>query len=290
MPKGASMQHKLFPKLLALARAGVYPLMVGPAGTGKSHAARAAASAMGRSYADQSLSAGVSESALTGWLLPVKEGMTCAYVPSPFVTAYEAGNAVFLFDEIDAASPDMLVILNGALANGGFTVPQRFDRPYVTRGDALALMGAANTINGADDSYGARMAMDAATKNRFYPLHWAHDDALEAHMLGLPTRQRYWKPEGRTDWSADPEAWAKASTTAKAWVGKVRTTIDRMKLSHVFSMRQAVMYQKALSVGCTHREIREDLLMGWGPDEIAKLPADAQPKNAPAVGAEVEGV
>jgi MoxR-like ATPase len=232
----------------------------------------------------------VSESALTGWLLPIKEGSTCAYVPSPFVTAYEEGAYVFLFDEVDAASPDMLVILNGALANGGFTVPQRFTAPYVRRGDDLSLMGAANTTGGADDSYSARSPIDKATLNRFYPIFWPHDDALESYMMGLPSRQRYWTPQGVTEWTGKDAEWVKSSQAAKAWCATVRGVIERNKLAHVFSSRQSMMYQAALRAGCTHAEVRTDLLHGWGPDEVAKLPESAKPKNAPVVGAEVEGV
>jgi hypothetical protein len=278
--------HRLQPKLLALLCAGAQPLLIGPAGTGKSHAAKASAEALGRAFGSASLSAGVSESALMGWLLPVGEGGRFGYVPSPFVRLYEAGNSVFLFDEMDAASPDMLVITNSATANGGFTVPQRYESSWVARGDNAAIVGACNAPNGADDMYSARSPIDAATLNRFYPLHWGHDATLERHIAGLPVQQRYWAPKGLTgaEWTADK--WQAATHAAIEWVDGVRTVISTNALPRVFSMRQVVQYQQALSVGCTHREIREDLLFGWSADELAKLPAAHQPKNAPAAGAE----
>jgi len=282
--KGDAVQHRLAPKLLALLAAGAQPLLVGPAGTGKSHAARAAAQTLGYAYGDQSLSAGVSESALMGWLLPRTDGPGFAYMPSPFVRLYEAGHSLFLLDEMDAASPDMLVIANAALSNGGFTVPQRQEAPYVARGQNALIMGACNTINGADEQYSARVQIDAATANRFYTLIWPHDPRLERALAGLPAKQRYWKPEGITAWT--PEQWHNATESAIAWVDTVRATINANALQRVFSMRQVRMYQQALSAGCTHKEIREDLLMAWAPDEIAKLPPTAQPKNAPQAGNE----
>ena len=282
--KGREVQHWLAPKLLALLMAGAQPLLVGPAGTGKSHAARAAALALGFAYGDQSLSAGVSESALMGWLLPRTDGPGFAYMPSPFVRLYEAGRSLFLLDELDAAAPDMLVIANAALSNGGFTVPQRTEAPYVTRGPEALIMAAANTVNGADEQYSARSQIDAATANRFYPLAWGHDPRLERSLAGLPVKQRYWKPEGLTAWT--PEQWARATECAISWVDAVRATINKNALQRVFSMRQVRMYQQALAAGCTHKEIRADLLMAWAPDEVAKLPLPAQPKHAPQAGAE----
>jgi hypothetical protein len=286
--KGDAVQHRLMPKLLALVRAGATPLLVGPAGTGKSHAAKSCAEKLGRTYGSASLSAGVSESALMGWLLPVGESGRFDYVPAPFVTLYEQGNSVFLFDEMDAASPDMLVITNGATANGGFTVPQRFACPFVKRGVHQSIIGAANTIDGADDSYSARIQMDAATLNRMYTIAWGHDPILERSIAGLPVTQRYWTPKGVTEWT--DAQWVRATEVALEWVESVRKVIGTHKLARVFSVRQTVMYQQALAAGCTHREIRDDLLMAWSPDEIAKLASRDQPKNAPVAGAESEGV
>lgn len=283
-PAKGTVMHYLAPKLHALLAAGAQPLLIGPAGTGKSHAASAAADALGLTFASQSLSAGVSESALMGWLLPRADGPGFAYFPAPFVAQYEKGQSLFLLDEMDAASPDMLVIANAALANGGFTVPQRQEAPYVKRGPSALIMGACNTINGADEQYSARGMIDAATANRFYVLQWPHDPTLERHLAGLPVKQRYWSPKGLTQWT--PEQWTRATECAIAWVDTVRQTINKNALQRVFSMRQVAQYQQALAAGCTHKEIRTDLLTAWAPDEIAKLPAAAQPKNAPLAGQE----
>jgi hypothetical protein len=287
-PRGAPIAHRLMPKLLALVAAGAQPMLIGPAGTGKSHAARAVAETLGFAFGAASLSAGVSESTLLGWLLPVGESGRFDYVPSPFVSLYESGRSVFLLDEIDAASPDMLVIANSALANGGFSVAQRFAAPYVTRGEHAVIIAAANTVDGADEMYSARSQIDAATLNRFYPLSWQHDAKLERALAHLPARQTYWTPKGRTEWTA--EAFALASECAISWIDAVRQVIQRSKLARVFSVRQTMQYQCALRAGCTHAEIRADLLLAWSPDEIAKLPPSAQPKNAPAVGDEASPV
>lgn len=155
-----------FPKLLRLAVSRKNILMVGPSGCGKTYVAGLIAKALGLNYASQSCSAGVSESAFVGWLIPIKNG-EFVHVPSQFVEMYEKGG-VFLFDEIDASDPNVLVFINQALANDHFFLPQRFDKPKVTKHKNFVAIGAANTFGtGADAMYTARNVLDEATRDRF---------------------------------------------------------------------------------------------------------------------------
>jgi hypothetical protein len=263
--KGAPVQHRLFPKLLALVAAGAQVLLLGPAGTGKSHACKAVADALGRSFGSISLSSGASESNLTGWLLPVGDNGRFSYVASPFVTQYEKGSSVFLLDEIDAASPDMLVVVNAALANGGFTLAQRFDAPAIVRGANAAVIAAANTIDGADESYSARQSMDAATLDRFYVLRWDADEVLEAALIGAAHgRQNYWKPEAAPDTS--PEC----ARFIADWVQGLRRVAGKAGIQRVVSVRMMQRYQQAIAAGCTHKEAQSDLLNGWTKDELSR--------------------
>lgn len=155
-----------FKQLLRLAASRKNILMVGPSGCGKTHVAGMLAKAMGLPYASQSCSAGVSESAFVGWLIPIKNG-EFVHVPSQFVKLYEEGG-VFLFDEMDASDPNVLVFINQALANDHFFLPQRFDKPKVVKHKDFIAVAAANTYGtGADAMYTARNALDAATLDRF---------------------------------------------------------------------------------------------------------------------------
>lgn len=156
-----------FPRLLQLAQERINIMMVGPAGCGKTHIAGQLASALELEYASQSCSAGMSESQLTGWLLPIGKSGSFTYVSSEFIRLYENGG-VFLFDEMDAADPNVLIFINQALANGQFSLPQRFDNPTIKKHKDFVAIAATNTFGGgADTMYHARNALDASTLDRF---------------------------------------------------------------------------------------------------------------------------
>ena len=155
-------------KLIAeLASIGQNVLLAGPAGCGKTFAAAEAAKALGRDFAFIGCSAGMSESQLLGWLLPTGEAGRFEYQPSAFVNAYENGG-VFLFDELDAADENVLLVLNAALANGKLSIPQRYGNPVALRHPDFACIATANTLgNGASALYTGRSALDASTLDRF---------------------------------------------------------------------------------------------------------------------------
>lgn len=156
-----------FNTLLELAQMRMNIMMVGPSGAGKTHIAGQIADALDLDFASQSCSAGMSESQLTGWLLPIEKNGVFKYVSSEFIRIYENGG-VFLFDEIDASDPNVLIFINQALANGKFTLPQRYENPVIEKHPDFIAIAAANTFgSGADAMYHARNALDAATIDRF---------------------------------------------------------------------------------------------------------------------------
>jgi MoxR-like ATPase len=156
-----------FGRMLQLAKARKNILLVGGAGAGKTFIASKLAEAIELDYASQSCSAGVSETAFTGKLLPLGANGTFEYVISDFVRIYEEGG-VFLFDEFDAADSNVLVFLNQALANDHFYVPQRIGKTKVKKHKDFIAVAAANTFgSGGDIMYSARNILDAATLDRF---------------------------------------------------------------------------------------------------------------------------
>lgn len=156
-----------FEDMIALAQERENIMMVGPAGAGKTYLAGALAKALGMNFSTQSCSAGISESAFSGWLLPTGEGGNFEHNSVPFLDCYEKGG-VFLFDEFDASDPNTLTFLNQALANGGFDLPQRIGNSHVTKHPDFIAIAACNTFgSGADAMYHARNALDAATLDRF---------------------------------------------------------------------------------------------------------------------------
>lgn len=179
-----------FGKLCQLATMRKNIMMVGPAGAGKTFVSAQIAEALGLPYASQSCSAGVTETAFSGRLLPVGDRGTFEYVESDFVRVYEKGG-VFLFDEFDAADPNVLVFLNQALANDSFVCNQRIGKTVVKKHKDFVAIAAANTFgSGGDIMYSARNSLDAATLDRFrvgtVPIYYSNtieESIVDAEIL-----------------------------------------------------------------------------------------------------------
>lgn len=240
--------HPLFEKVLKLVVAGINVLLVGPAGCGKTTMAHMIAKALKRKFGMLSCTSGASEAQLTGWLLPVGEGKaagTFTYVPSEFVRMYEGGDSVFLFDEFDAADPNMLLVVNSALANGSLHVPQRHEEPLVKRGKNVALIAAANTYgSGADMVYAGRNQLDAATLDRFYVVEMDYDRALEERI---------------------------GEKAVCEWAWRLRENVKQHRVRRVVSTRTIMKMTAALKAGVTFQQARKDMLAGWTKDELAKV-------------------
>ena len=237
--------HPVFAETVKALDAGLNVLLVGPAGCGKSHLAGQVASALGRTFGTLHCTAGASESQLTGWLLPVGDGNRFEYVPSQFVRLYGEGNSLFLLDEIDAADPNMLMVINGALANGHLHVPSRYQNPEVPRGKDTSIIAAANTYgHGADMLYAGRNQLDASTLDRFYVIPMDYDLELERALA----------PASVLDW-----AWA------------LRKRAAETKLRRVVSTRTIQKAAAMLGAGLEWEHVKSRLLAGWTRDELAKV-------------------
>lgn len=156
-----------FETLCKLGSSRINIMMVGPAGSGKTFIAGQVAKALGLKYGSISCSVGMSESQVSGWLIPVGANGKFVYVPAVFIDIYEKGG-LFLFDEIDNSDPNMLVFLNQAIANDHFFLPQRHENPMIKKHKDFVCVAAANTVGlGADAMYVGRNQLDAATLDRF---------------------------------------------------------------------------------------------------------------------------
>ena len=234
-----------FQDVLTAAMCSLNILLVGPAGCGKTHLAHQVAEALGREFASISCTAGMSESALMGWMLP-SEGGAFDYTPSDFVRMYEGGG-VFLFDEIDAADPNTLLFINQALANGSFYLPQRKGNSKVTRHPDFVCLAAANTFGtGANMTYAGRERLDEATLDRF-----------RAGTVMLDYDTRFEKSVVDAD--------------VVAWGHKVRQKIRDSRLSRVMSTRFLLDATKLKKAGRTLQQIQDTYFVGWKQDEKTKV-------------------
>jgi MoxR-like ATPase len=154
-------QHKSFEESLFLCVQETQLMMVGPAGSGKTTLGEQIAESLKLPFKFISCSAGMSEAHLLGRM--VFDG---TYVPSDFVRVYENGG-VFLFDEIDAADSNTLLVINSALANGYLSVPNRKDNPTANRHKDCIVIVSGNSWGNGSMEYQGRGYLDAAFLDRF---------------------------------------------------------------------------------------------------------------------------
>lgn len=167
------IQHHNFETLIHIVHAGQPVMLVGPAGTGKSHAAEQTAQVLGLPFYAMSVGAQTSKSDLIGYMDAMKN-----YVTTPFRKAYEEGG-LFLLDEIDAGNSNVLIQLNAALANGYMSFPDEMIR----RHENFRFVASANTFGlGANRQYVGRNQLDAATLDRFVTLQWDIDNNVEESL------------------------------------------------------------------------------------------------------------
>lgn len=179
-PEG-ELFHAAFPEVLKLAAARFNVFMVGPTGSGKSHIGEQVARGLGVPFGLINGTAGTTEVELFGRSYPNVTTGENVYHPSEFVTVYEGGG-VFVADEIDAMDPNLLLKLNGAIAQGYCTVPHRPANPRARRHKDFVFIATANTWGtGANRSYCGRNQLDEATLDRLRcgTVEVDYDPALE---------------------------------------------------------------------------------------------------------------
>jgi hypothetical protein len=143
----------------ALASARVLVMLTGPAGMGKSYWCQNLADRLDLQYG----SIPMTEGATPSWILGAQR--LNGFGESRFLQIWRDGG-VFLLDELDAADPNMLLVVNDALANGVLHNPVNGES-YTRHPDCI-LMAATNTLGtGADASYTGRNQLDFSTLDRW---------------------------------------------------------------------------------------------------------------------------
>lgn len=141
--------------------------LTGPTGSGKTFLSRQVAKVLDCNFGMISCSAMMSEAQLLGRAIPNLTTGETTYQSTEFVEIFENGG-VFLFDEVDAADSNTLLVLNSALSNGVLAIPNRTDKPYAEQHPDFVCLCAANTFgSGADRMYVGRNQLDMAFLDRF---------------------------------------------------------------------------------------------------------------------------
>lgn len=172
--------------------------MHGPAGSGKSTAARQTAEALGLRFGYTSLNPMTPDSRTLGFMHAGGH-----YVETEFFKCYTQGG-VFCFDEIDNASASFVTTLNSVLENGHGAFPHGVFK----RHEDFVCVCTANTIGrGGDIHYPERRALDSAFLERFIFLEWAYDQTLTrtivAGIVGDKTEELMtWVDDKSADYKA----------------------------------------------------------------------------------------
>lgn len=175
--------HRFLGYVICLAKARIPIFLVGPSGCGKSFLARDLADALDMEYGELPLTAGATPSWLVG-----AETIT-GYKSRPFIEIYKNGG-VFCFEEMDAADPNMLLLVNNALANEFLTNP--VTGMEVPKHEDFIPVATANTWGlGANRQFTGRERLDAATLDRWRVgrVEMDYDMAIEKQIVN------HWKIE-----------------------------------------------------------------------------------------------
>ena len=201
-------QHYLFPKMVQFIESQDLEyrniLLIGPASSGKSRAARAFAELKGLTLYSQPQT--VDSFGVLGIETPTK------IIITPFAEAWENGG-ILLIDEISMNGSDAIGAMNDALAGGFAALP---GKGYVKRHPDCYVIAGDNSDTGASAKYSARQVLDGSTLDRFIRMEWPIDPALETALAG------------------DKRAWLEC-------VRSIREYIDQKDIEHVGATVRAVI-------------------------------------------------
>ena len=160
--------HEAFPTVVKLVNMDLPVYLSGEAGTGKNVICKQVAEALNIPF--YFTNAVTQEHKITGFI-----DAGGHYHETQFYKAFKDGGLFFL-DELDASIPEVLIILNAAIANRYFDFPTG----KVTAHKDFRLIAAGNTFGtGADNVYSGRYNLDGASMDRFNVIPIKYSDKIE---------------------------------------------------------------------------------------------------------------
>lgn len=167
---GDEILHQKFDTILKFVKQNEPVFLVGEAGTGKNFICKQVAKALGLDFYFSN--AVTQEYKLTGFTDAMGN-----YQESQFYKAFKNGG-LFMLDEMDASIPEVLVILNAAIANKYFDFPAPIG--YVEAHPDFRVVAAGNTMGqGASYTYVGRNQLDGASLDRFALVNVDYDINIE---------------------------------------------------------------------------------------------------------------
>lgn len=165
------VKHSKYDQIKTCINADIPVYLCGEAGTGKNFTLEQIADEMGLDfYFTNSVQ---QEYKLTGFI-----DAGGKFHETEFYKAFTKGGLFFL-DEIDASIPEVLVLLNAAIANKYFEFPNG----RVNAHPDFRVVAAGNTVgSGADELYTGRLVLDQATLDRFVIIEFDYDRKIELSL------------------------------------------------------------------------------------------------------------
>lgn len=163
------VHHERYEEIKMCLECNIPVYLAGPAGSGKNHTVEQIAKELGWNfYFSNSVQ---QEYKLTGFIDAGGEFHNTEF----YKACTDENECIFFLDEMDASIPEVLVLLNAAIANGYFEFPNgRVDFDHVH------FVAAGNTVGaGADELYTGRMVLDQATLDRFAIIEFYYDLGIE---------------------------------------------------------------------------------------------------------------
>lgn len=162
--------HEKFEKVLKYVAKGKGVFLVGPAGCGKNFLCKQVADALGLKF--YFTNAVTQEYKITGFTDAMGK-----YQPTQFYKAFTEGG-LFMLDEMDASIPEVLNILNAALANKYFDFPAPIGFKKAHK-DFRVIAAGNTTGHGADYQYVGRNQQDGAGLDRFIEVDVDYSPEIE---------------------------------------------------------------------------------------------------------------
>lgn len=210
-------------------------MLVGEAGSGKTHLASSVAKALGLKFYPMSVGLQTTKSDLLGFINAHGQ-----YITSPVREAFEKGG-VLLLDEFDAAHAGVVTIINSLLANGHCSFPDGI----IEKNDKFVCMVACNTYgHGANIDYVGRNRLDGATLDRFVVINVGYDKILEQQLT--------------------------SNTMWYSIIEQIRKNIEKQGIKMIVSPRASMNGADLLDAGFKIDEVL-DMVVMKGADEDTRL-------------------
>lgn len=167
------IKHAKYKELKTCVENDIPVYLVGPAGSGKNYTLEDIAKEMELDfYFTNSVQ---QEFKITGFI-----DAGGKYHETEFYKAFVNGGLFFL-DELDGSIPEVLILLNAAIANKYFEFPTG----RVQAHENFRVVAAGNTVgSGADEQYTGRLVLDQATLDRFVIINFDYDKNIELMISG----------------------------------------------------------------------------------------------------------